>query len=182
MPAELTAKVSLRASYCPWSSSSASISVRRSAQRLVESPTSISRRSACQSSCLQPATVTDGARSTAWRSSARASGAGAASSCRSQIHSELGGPPAVVSSERHGDSELRPARTAPPIPLFAWSKAVTLALPNASSSRAAEWSREPVSTPMKASAGRVWPASAARVLGRKSPPSWETTTAVTRTS
>ena len=80
MPAELTAKVSLRPSYWPWSSSSASISVRRSAQRLVERPTSISRRSACQSSCLQPATVTDGARSTAWSSSARASGAGAASS------------------------------------------------------------------------------------------------------
>ena len=97
MPAELTAKVSLRPSYWPWSSSSASISVSRSAQRLVERPTSISRRSACQSSCLQPATVTDGARSTAWRSSARASGAGAASSCSSQIQSEhRPGPAAAV--------------------------------------------------------------------------------------
>ncbi|CAH0306906.1 hypothetical protein SRABI128_04370 [Microbacterium sp. Bi128] len=181
MPAELTAKVSLRPSYWPWSSSSASISVSRSAQRLVESPTSISRRSACQSSCLQPATVTDGARSTARRSSARASGAGAASSCSSQIQS-VPGAVAAEPSAGHGARALSPAMTAPPMPDLGWSKTVTLALPSSCSRRAAEWSRDPVSTPITASAGRVWAASAARVLGRKSPPSWETTTAVTRTS
>ena len=112
--------------YWPWSSSSASIRVSRSAHRLVDSPTSIRRRSVCQSSCLQPATVTDGARSTAWRSSASASGAGAASSCSSQIHSV---PASVASAPpRARRRALSPARRRRPSRLCG-GKLMTLPCP-----------------------------------------------------
>ena len=56
--------------------------------------------------------------------------------------------PPVRPSAGHGARALSPAMTAPPMPDLGWSKTVTLALPNACSSRAAEWSREPVSTPI----------------------------------
>ncbi len=95
-------------------------------QRLVESPTSTRCRLLSQPSCLQPATVTEGgARSTAWSSSASASGAGAASSCKSQIHCTES--PCVSPSA--GASSCRPARTAAPKPDLACWKEVTLFWP-----------------------------------------------------
>ena len=148
--------------------------MRRPEPEIVTPASSSSRRS-CQPRIFGPRTAALGLSSAVSSSRSRQAESGALSSCRSHTQETASG---ANGSWAQGPRWSRPACTAWPKPAVSGSRTVRSA-PKELTSRSAEESTEPVSTPTAVSGSRVCAASVVSTAGSQTAPSWLTTTAVT---
>ncbi|OIQ93339.1 hypothetical protein GALL_246690 [mine drainage metagenome] len=143
-------------------------------------PTESRRTGSAQVRCLQPATATDGAPSTARTSCASASGSGALSSCRSHSHAVsvaagASASPRITPCERERAPAARTTSTASRSAKVAETSSATGGKPPL----ARDAPSAATSTTTTRSGGRVCAASDCNVAARKGVVPWVTTTAHT---